>query len=152
MLPFNRILCPTDFSPPASEAVRVAAELAGRFSAQLFLAHVVHPAPGMSLGQLGEGLEAFDIRGYEKALVAAAKRKLKNLIGEAVPTELQAETVVVAGDPAKRILDLAEENKIDLIIISTHGRTGWHRLVAGSVAEKLVRHASCPVLTVRMPY
>ena len=79
MLPVNRILCPTDFSPPASEAVRVAAELAGHFSAQLFLAHVVHPAPGMSLGQLGEGLEAFDVRGYEKALVAAAKRKLKVL-------------------------------------------------------------------------
>jgi len=149
MLPFKRILCPTDFSEPSLEAVRAASELAGHFSAKLYLVHVVHPTPSMSLGQLGEGLEAFDVLGYEKALAAAAKKRLRSLIGEAVSSELQAETVVVAGDPARRILELADEKKADLILIATHGRTGWAHLVAGSVAEKVVRYASCPVLTVR---
>ena len=104
----------------------------------------------MSLGPLGEGLEAFDILGYEKALGATAKKRLKGLIGQDVSTELQAETLVVAGDPARKVLELADEKKADLIVIATHGRTGWAHLVAGSVAEKVVRHASCPVMTVRM--
>jgi len=59
--------------------------------------------------------------------------------------------MVTLGDPAKGILEIAEKERVDLIVIATHGRTGWPHLVTGSVAEKVVRHASSPVLTIRMP-
>jgi len=151
MLPFKKILCPTDFSEPSMEAVRAANELTLHFAAKLYLAHVIRGTPGVGLGRFGEGLDAFDIVGYEKALARDARRRLKDLIGNIVSNEARVGVVVTLGDPAKGILEIAEKEKVDLIVIATHGRTGWPHLVTGSVAEKVVRHASCPVLTIRMP-
>jgi len=107
--------------------------------------------PSAGLGQLGKGLDAFDMVGYEKALARDARRRLKDLIGKIVSEDATVEVLVELGDPAKGILEIAEKKKVDLIVIATHGRTGWPHFVAGSVAEKVVRQASCPVLTIRMP-
>ena len=122
---FRQILFPTDFSDPARRAGAVAAELARHFAARLHLLHVVPSVtdPGTA----------------SDALRAAA-----------VDLGLRNDTVVVAraGRPAAQIVAYAREVPVDLIVVGTHGRTGFSRVLLGSVAEAVVRLAPCRVLTV----
>jgi nucleotide-binding universal stress UspA family protein len=69
-----------------------------------------------------------------------------------VPKELHVRQIVALGEAADEIIRISEETKADLVVIATHGQTGWRRLVFGSVAEKVVRLAPCPVLTIRAPH
>jgi nucleotide-binding universal stress UspA family protein len=80
-----------------------------------------------------------------------AKKSLDEVVRERIPKEITSKTRVSLGDAANEIVGTAADEKADLIVIATHGLTGWRRFMFGSVAEKVVRVAQCPVLTIREP-
>lgn len=148
MLPIQKIIAPTDFSEPAQAGIDAAVELAREFSAEVILVYAVPriplvPAPH-GAGAVGQVELEQEIReSAEKALGEIAE-KLRAGIG-------RVEYRVLSGDAAHQIVDAARQEKADLIVMSTHGETGWRRFVSGSVAEKVVRLAECPVLAVHGP-
>ena len=141
MLPITSVLHPTDFSERAEAAFHIAHSLARDYAAKLYLLHVV---PYSSFGAL-EGA-ANDAPEQERV----AKEMLHKLAAQApgVPVE----TAVVLGQAAEDTVAFADTHKIDVIVLGTHGHTGLSRLLMGSVAEHILRHAPCPVLTVRKPF
>ncbi len=152
MLPFTKILCPTDFSAPSLRALGAAVELAQTFNAELLLQHVTDPVP--TLPESGrvtprESRVSFDVGAYTQMIHHSASRQLEQICGEHVPQDVRLRPVISSGQPAEQIVALVEEEGADLIVIATHGRTGVSRLIFGSVAEKVVRSAGCPVLTIR---
>ncbi|MFO7890940.1 MAG: universal stress protein [bacterium] len=157
MLPVNKILCPTDFSEHSYKAVKAAEELAKKLSATLLLVHVVPPVPDSSMLQTGPtGYSApssaggFNITEYIKDLEANAKKSLEKIVKDKIKEDIKVETVVLAeGDESDEINQFAKDRNVDMIVVSTHGRTGLGRLFFGSVAEKIIRHAQKPVLTIR---
>jgi nucleotide-binding universal stress UspA family protein len=144
MLPFKRILCPTDFSEPAEAAFEAAAELTQQFESELFFVHVVGSVPVTPT----PASTTFNVPGYQQELVNSAKESLDRLVDTMEKEKVRVRPVVRQGEAADEIIAFAEEEKVDLIVIATHGRTGWRRFMFGSVAEKVVRLASCPVLTI----
>jgi nucleotide-binding universal stress UspA family protein len=147
MLPINTIVCPTDFSDPAYEGIKAATELADHFQAELIVVNVISPVP------LAAGFEptGFQLPTVMNEMQAAAEKSMTNLISEKIPKALQTQSIVLQGKPADEIVKLADEKNADLIVIATHGESGWQRFLFGSVTEKVVRTTSCPVLTVRQP-
>lgn len=148
MIPFRKILCPVDFSSPSIEALRAARDLAEKNSAELILIHVVQPVqpvapPGVPAG--------YAIQGYYEERAAAAWKSLDQLVKNEMPERLKVRAKVVLGQAADEIVKAAESEKVDVIVASTHGWTGWRRFVFGSVAEKVVRLSSCPVLIIPGP-
>lgn len=153
MLSIRKILCPTDFSEPAHKGVEVGVELAEKLSARLILTHVVTP-PLMPVG--AHPAAGVAVRGQRIPLLlderqAQARADMQELLDKRVPGHLKSATHILFGRPAEEIVRLAEEEDVDLIVIATHGQTGWGRIFSGSVAEKVVRLADCPVLTVKRP-
>ncbi len=149
MLPLKKVIVPTDFSDPSYEAVEAAGELARQFQAELVLVHVVPRVP--YYGVVPVTGPHFEIEPYQEEMAAHSEKKLKELTAERISEEVRCRPVVRLGDAPANIVELAEEEQADMIVISTHGRTGWKRFVFGSVAEKVVRTAACPVLTVPDP-
>lgn len=145
MLPFKTVLCPTDFSAPSCEAVSAASEVARMFSAPLVLVHVVQPLPAAATAASGYPV---DIEALETALLEHAKQRLHELAHAHVGRDVATSVRVVRGSVAAEILDVANGEGVDLIVISTHGETGLRHVLLGSVAERVVRMATCPVLTV----
>lgn len=148
MLPLKKIMWPTDFSEPADEGLKIAIELATQFSAEILLVHVVAPMPTMHGAAAPTG---FHIPTVLEELHDSAQKSLEDIRQERIPAEIKARTFVVDGKPAHEIVQLAAREKTDLIVIPTQGESGWQRFVFGSVAEKVVRMADCPVLTIRAP-
>jgi nucleotide-binding universal stress UspA family protein len=146
MLPVKRILCPTDFSEPSYQAIKAAAELAEHFSAELLLLHAVTPIPILPQPMVSS---SFDVGGYFQEIREAGRTALEEVARTRVPQGVQTRPLVVAGDAATEIARAAADAGADLIVIATHGRTGWRHLVNGSVAEKVVRQARCPVLIIQ---
>ncbi len=144
-LPVKRILCPTDFSEPACKAIKAAAEIAQAQKAELILVHVVAPIPALDSPS---GAPAFDLAGYQEELVRSAKLALEERRRRRVPESVSSRAIVTIGDAAHEVTRLAAEEHIDLIVIATHGSTGWRERIFGSVAGKVVRLAKCPVLTI----
>ena len=128
----------------------MANEIGLEMVAELYLVHVLEPIPPAPAPAF-PGVAAFDLTGYEKELEVAAKKHLLELVDKHISKETKTHTIVACGDAAGEIVRIAEEEKVNLIVISTHGRTGWKRLVFGSIAEKVVRMAPIPVLTVPQP-
>lgn len=145
MLPVKLILCPTDFSGPACTCVRTASELAEHFGAELLLVNVVPALPGVP----PDPNYVFKIPEYEKYLHADADKHLRETREQLVGKNVKVRTQVGHGSAAEEIVLIAKTEGVDLIVISTHGATGIERWVFGSVAERVVRLAECPVLTVR---
>jgi nucleotide-binding universal stress UspA family protein len=151
MLPLKKILCPIDFSEPSYQALEVAIELASNFSAELYLVHVVPEVPRPSWAspldlELAKcGLEVSE---YEEMLHTGAQQKLHELIKDRIPKTLCARATVSDGEPVTQILRAVSEELPDLIVIATQGQTSLNQLIFGSVTEKLVRLAICPVLTI----
>jgi nucleotide-binding universal stress UspA family protein len=140
----QRILFPTDFSKPAEEAQKYAEALADRFGAELHLFHVVPmvvPFPdGGSPWVMPEKEMEFQVR--------TAADRLSNLLSANCKAKASAKCSAVIGFAVDEILKYEKANDIDLIVVGTHGHTGLSHFLIGSVVEKLVRLASCPVLTV----
>jgi nucleotide-binding universal stress UspA family protein len=145
MLPVKRILCPTDFSAPACTCVKTANELAQHFGAELLLVNVVPVLPTLP----PDPNYVFKVPEYERYLHIDAENHLRQVREDLTDKGVEVRTMVGHGSPADEIVSLADQEKADLIVISTHGSTGLQRLVFGSVAERVVRLANVPVLTVR---
>jgi nucleotide-binding universal stress UspA family protein len=140
---WKRICCPIDFSDASRAAMELAADLARRFGAELVLVHA-YPVPGYT---------------FPDGSVVASPRMMQELadqtarhLGEwrAEAERMGAPTVSTAtavGDPAGEILAFAAEQRVDLLVLGTHGRTGLEHALMGSVAERVVRRAKIPVLT-----
>jgi universal stress protein A len=145
MLPFKRILCPTDFSEPACKAIKAAGEVAEANSAELILLHVVGAIPALDSPT---GMVGFDVAAYQKELTDSAEKSLQERLEKHIPEGVSTRALVVHGEPAHEIVRAAKEEEVDLIVMSTHGATGWRERIFGSVTDKVVRQAECPVLTV----
>ena len=145
MLPIKLILCPTDFSAPACSCVRTAGELAEHFGAELLLVNIVPALPNLP----PDPNYVFKIPEYEQYLHADAEKHLREEREKLVGKNVKVRTQVGHGSAADEIVLIAKTEGVDLIVIATHGFTGFERWVFGSVAERVVRLAECPVLTVR---
>ena len=148
MLPFKRILCPTDFSEPAFTALKRAEELARPFCGGInrgaCRADVTEPpfVPGPA------SVLQFYVPMYQQELAIKAEHMLKDLVSH---HKVGTRDMVTTGEAAPEILRIAHEEHVDLIVIASHGLTGWRRLVFGSVTEKVMRQATCPILTIVPP-
>jgi nucleotide-binding universal stress UspA family protein len=151
MLPFKHILCPTDFSEPALVALKRAEELARHFSAELLVVHAIPEIPGPHAYADPPLATSFDVPLYQQELAIYSEKRLKDLVSHQVSLEVRTRNLVTTGDAALEILRIAAAEHTDLIVIASHGETGWRRLVFGSVTEKVVRQAPCPVLTITPP-
>lgn len=139
------ILVPCDFSDNSMAGMRYARDLAREFKAKIVLAHVSPSAErlvvyGPPPAHLPQDLEDSVVEGVERGFAAMKE--------EFDPSD-DVTTVHLRGEPAPELVEHARKNAVDLIVMSTHGRTGLGHLVLGSVAERVVRMASCPVLTVK---
>lgn len=146
MLPVKKILCPTDFSEPSFAALEVAAELARAFEAQIVVVHVLTPIPVVEMPALHAG---FNVDRYQEVLGESLRQALDEVISTRLAGVAGARGVLAIGHPAAEIVRVSHEEEADLIVLSTHGRSGVGHLLFGSVAERVVRSASCPVLTIR---
>lgn len=145
MRAIREVLHPTDFSTGAAPAFAMAVEVAHRFAAQLTILHV--PAPPVYIGHFGDGYSMSAER--LEALRADQELSLDQLRARALEAGVRCTAVAIEGFPSEVIVAQAEARNTDLIVLGTHGRTGLGRLLLGSVAERVLRAAKCPVLTVR---
>lgn len=150
MTPFKRILCPTDLSKPSYKALEKANALAALCSAELFVLQIVPPItilPGATADPSSEGPVSRD------RSISLLERSLKSLIEEKISKGLRVHPVVLTGtDPAERIIQFADAERLDLIVIASHGQSGWRRLIFGSVTDKVLKEASCSVLLIQAPH
>ena len=145
-LAIKRVLVPTDFSPYSLKALRYARAFAQQTGARLTLLHVIDP------GIFVYPDDAYHVPNIpsQQEIFAVADQRLKRLVADELPGET-ADGVVRFGNPAVEIVRYAHDEDFDLIAIATHGRTGLAHLFMGSVTEKVVRKAPCPVLVVKDP-
>jgi len=146
-LPFRiqLILVPVDFSETAKKALQYAIQFAAGFDAEVVLLHVMEPyLVPPEMGYLPPQLAV-----NQQELEDSAREGLDKLCASEIGTRIRAQTKVRVGVPWVEIVSTAEETQADLIILATHGRTGLKHIFMGSVAERVVRHAPCPVLVVR---
>jgi nucleotide-binding universal stress UspA family protein len=141
---FTRILVPTDFSEPSDAALEYGRIVAAKFSAALHLLHVVEtPAIVSPEAYIGESPD------IQTALIEDAQQRLAALVTPSDRARFTTTTEVLCGAGARAIVEYARQQNVDLIVMGTHGRSGVAHLLMGSVAEKVLRAAPCPVLTVR---
>ncbi len=148
MIALKRILVPTDFSDCSKHAQRYACAFADQFDAELHLVHVLQeviwfaPEMGSATPSLGN---------YQQELRDSAEQSLVKVLDPEWAAEKSVVRSIREGTPFVEIIRYAKEHDIDLIVMATHGRTGLSHILLGSVAERVVRKAPCPVLTVRHP-
>lgn len=147
MRPIRNILCPTDFSDPSREAVELGCEFATRFGATVHLVHSVEIPPPPGVPHIGATVAPYDTTEYERALHRSAEDNMAAL-AEAFAGKVEIVRHLVEGKPADMIIETADRVDADMIVIATHGLSGWRKLLFGSVTEKVVRRSPCPVLTV----
>lgn len=148
MLPVKKILCPTDFSEPSFIGLERANELADHFSAELILVHVVANIHLYPTSPIGGG---FNLAGYLEEMVDVSQQSMAEVVKDRVSQNIEVRTNILQGNAADEIVALAESEKVDIIVTATHGWTGWRRFFFGSVTEKVVRTATCPVMTIPGP-
>ncbi len=144
---WKKICCPIDFSDASRAAMEMAVDLAQKMGATLVLLHA-YPIPGYTFpdGSVVASPKMMD------ELAEQAERHLGEWRRDAESLGSRSvETVKAVGEPATEIVAYAREEKVDLLVVGTHGRTGLEHALMGSVAERVVRRAPCPVLTVRPP-
>jgi nucleotide-binding universal stress UspA family protein len=141
------ILFPTDFSDCGNYALSYAASLARTFGASIICVHVIEPmVPTVGYSGMTEPLPIADI---SDQLEDSAERELPKLAECDACAGLKVEELIVHGEAASEIVRVAKDRQVDLIVVSSHGRTGLGRILFGSTAEAVVRHAPCPVLVVK---
>lgn len=155
---YNRILVPLDGSPLAEEALPYAVEIAKKFESELYLLRVVSPGastafitPGgmMAEPSMGSAVEAEILAQAQEEQMAGARDYLDKMVRKLSDTGLQVCFDVMEGSPGTAIMHFAHKLSIELIVLTTHGRTGLMRMVMGSVADQIIRQCGCPVLLIR---
>jgi nucleotide-binding universal stress UspA family protein len=136
----KNILLTTDFSPASIAAIPFALAFARIYEAKLFVAHVISPEPRLEI-------TTDRVSPQDDEIWKQARRKLSEFV-KPQGVDVSCESLVERGDLADVIPEIIRENEIDLVVLSTHGRRGIKKLVLGSAAEKIYRHAICPVLTI----
>ncbi len=152
----TRILAPTDFSNFSGFALEWAAYIAQCMKADLVLLHVIPEEEGKIIEEIiGEGAVVRIPKGIREDVVKDRQKKLKDqynmVVSHEIKSILRVEETTRIGVPFLEIIKVAKEKEVDLIVMGTHGRTGLAHVLIGSVAEKVVHHAHCPVLTVKHP-
>lgn len=147
MQELKRILIATDLSPASEPALQMAAALAIRMDAGLFVLHVVSEKELDGLARAHQPRHPVDLIYSE--LEASVREQYRQVVPDEVRRFLHAEVLVVPGDAATEIVRTAALKGSDMIVTGTHGRGGLRRILMGSVAERVLRTAPCPVLTVR---
>lgn len=151
MVNVKNIVVPTDFSEAALQALNYALSLAKTFQAKIYLVHVYEPIVYYSDAPMGMP----DLIELEQNIRVVAERSIQQLVEKQIKTResefgvISVETILVQGKPFVEIIKTAKEKNADLIVLSTHGRSALEHILLGSVTEKVVRKAHCPVLTVR---
>jgi nucleotide-binding universal stress UspA family protein len=148
MIALKHVLVPTDFSETSDSALRYGKALAGAFGATLHVVHVVEEPYGQPWAVEAYG---FSLAALQEEWIKDAKTRLASSLTDEEKKTISVVTTTVLGHPVMEILRYATENAIDLIVMGTHGRGPLGHVVLGSVAERVVRKAPCPVLTVRTP-
>jgi nucleotide-binding universal stress UspA family protein len=145
---FTRILVPIDFSAPSDAALEYARTVAKHFGASF---HLLHVAEDPYRAVYSPEVYVPEVYGLREAILSDAMDRLNDRLTPRDVSQLHATTDAVVGTPAWSIVEYAGGRDIDLIVMGTHGRGGMSHLRMGSVAERVVRTAPCPVLTVRQP-
>ena len=135
----QHILVPIDFSPDAEQALEYAVMLARQFQARMTLLHAVHLPVTTEVS----------LAAYLSEMEASAQRGMETYRKRVADAGVPVETLVLVGAPFSKIIDTAASQAADLIVMGTHGRTGMRHWMLGSVAERVVRLAPCPVLVTR---
>lgn len=143
----SRIVVPIDFSEYSKKAFRYAIDFAQTFGAEMILVYVVEPViypADFSFGQVA-------LPSMEREIQDRGLEQLQALIQKEVPAGISARSTIRTGKPFVEIIQVAKEEKADLIVIATHGHSGIEHVLFGSTAEKVVRKSPCPVLSIRSP-
>ncbi|NQV14648.1 universal stress protein [bacterium] len=144
---FSKILVPTDFSESARYALPFATDLAQKYKADLHILHIVEPI----VAPVDFAWGTYSYPDIEKQLSGYVEESMSKIVHDQIPEGIVAETTTLHGKPWREIVSFAKENEIDLIVMATHGLSGLSHALYGSTAEKVIRKAHCPVLTVRHP-
>ena len=143
MINIKNILCPVDHSDCSKEALKYAVSFAIKDNSKLYLLHVI------DIRTFDESINAMTPQIPDDKTLAQLKTKLLDCIPEEIRDDMDVEALVVQGIPFVEIISTAKKNDVDMIVLGSHGRTGITHMMMGSVSEKVVRKAPCPVLTVR---
>jgi len=149
MAAIRRILFATDFSDNSKYALTFALSFAQKYDAMLYILHVIQQ-PSYPLGMYAEiSFDAMDK--FSQSISDAVEKEMQILKDKDLKGYGKYECMIVHGTPFLEILRMAKEKNAELIVVGTHGRTGLDHVLFGSTAEKVVRRAPCPVLSVRLP-
>ena len=148
---FSKILVPTDFSEDSKLALSYAIELAQKFSAEIVVVHVDQPLAPVMVSELNPGLDVGTMNRIAEEQRLLALRELDQTSAHLRESGVKSRGLMRVGAPFLEILHAAQTENADLIVMGTHGRTGLAHVLIGSVAERVVNKAPCPVLTVRHP-
>jgi universal stress protein A len=143
----NKVLVPIDFSDYSKNALKYAVNFAKHFNAEMILIYVVEPIiypSDFSMGQIA-------VPTINMEMDKRASEELEKLANKEISKDLRVKTLVKTGKPFIEIIETASQENVDIVIISTHGHSGVEHILFGSTAEKVVRKAPCPVLTIREP-
>jgi nucleotide-binding universal stress UspA family protein len=149
MAEIKKILYATDFSENSKWALTYALSIAQKYDAKIYIIHVIQQ-PTYPLGMYAEiSFDAMDK--FNRNISDVTEKEMKNLCEVEMQGFKNYESMTINGTPFIEIIRTAKEKEVDLIVVGTHGRTGLDYVLFGSTAEKVVRKASCPVLSVRLP-
>ena len=144
----RNVLVATDFGEPAEAAFGYARGLARAFGARL---HVLHVAEDLSAETTAGPLAGIDVGRRQMELEIDARDRLRDMLDDELRSAATETVVMTSNRPAAAILRYADDAKVDLIVLGTHGRSGFAEFFMGSVAQQVVRRARCPVMTMRAP-
>lgn len=146
MIHIKNILCPIDYSICSEKALAYAIEFAEKYRAKLYLVHVLD----IRIYDINEP-DIYQVNMVDQETIGKLRERLLRCVNEETKGRVAVEAVVVQGVPFVEIIKASKDYIIDLIVLGTHGRTGLSHAIMGSVAEKVVRKAPCPVLTIKNP-
>jgi nucleotide-binding universal stress UspA family protein len=147
MLSINVIVVPTDFSNHSLAAIDYAVGMAEAYDAKLKVVFVNEP--GLEISDMA--WVGVDERAMSEKQLTDARRSIEETVLDRIPVDVSVDAEILHGNAVKKIIEYASDVNADLIVMATHGRTGVSHALLGSVAEQVVRKASCPVLTLKNP-